>query len=206
MPNMNFDILKENICKLMHDKNITQQQLGDAIGMSQSNVNKCLQIGNNTRSFTLEQVYKIADYFDRSIDELVGRNRESRPMSSEAICDFFMSLISHYTVVHFDHEVKEKVPGPYLDEYGLPQYEDKVIKYDAFYFPNYITPPTYFDEFRLDDIQAEVLAKGPEIHENIKVNQFIQKFIDTFEKFDSGFYDEDDYHILIDAYRKILSK
>ncbi|WP_285824563.1 helix-turn-helix domain-containing protein [Schaedlerella arabinosiphila] len=51
MPNMNFDVLKENISSLMKENNMTQQQLGDVIGISQSNVNKCLKCGDNSRSF-----------------------------------------------------------------------------------------------------------------------------------------------------------
>lgn len=51
-----------------------------------------------------------------------------------------MNLISHYTVVHFDHEVTERISGPYLSEYGEQNYENITVKYDAFYFPNYVTP------------------------------------------------------------------
>lgn len=206
MPNMNFDVLKENISSLMKENNMTQQQLGDVIGISQSNVNKCLKCGDNSRSFTLEQVCAIADHFDKTIDELIGRNQESRSLSSESICSFFMNLISHYTVVHFDHEVMERVPGPYLSEYGEPEYKDKAVKYDAFYFPNHVTPPKYFDEFRLDELESEVRINGNELPENIRINKFLQKYIEAFEKHDSGIYDKETYNILVDAYRKILNK
>ncbi len=204
MPNTNFDVLKGNISSLMKENNMTQQQLGDVIGMSQSNVNKCLKLGDNSRSFTLEQVCIIADHFDRSVDELVGRTRETRSMSPEAICDFFMNLISHYTVVHFDHKIEEEVWTP-TDGYDT-QIEKKTVTYDAFYFPNYITPPAYLDEYRLDDLEAEARAAGNDIPSNIKINNFLQKYIEVFEKHDSGAYDEETYNILVEAYRKVLSK
>lgn len=204
MPNMNFDALKRNITSLMKENNMTQQQLGDVIGMSQSNVNKCLRFGDNSRSFTLEQVCIIADHFEKSVDELVGRTCESRSMSPEAICDFFMNLISHYTVVHFDHKIEEEIWTP-VGYYDTEIYK-KEVTYDAFYFPNYVTPPAYFDEFRMDDLEAEVRNNGNEIPDNIKINNFLQKFIEVFEKHDSGAYDEETYNILVEAYRKVLSK
>ena len=80
------------------------------------------------------------------------------------------------------------------------------VTYDAFYFPNYITPPKYFDEYRLDDIADKARINGNTLAENVAINNFLQKFIDAFEKFDSGVYDEDDYNILLDAYFKLLKK
>ena len=42
MSNYDNDILIQNVRKLMEDNNITQQQLADILGMSQSNVSKAL--------------------------------------------------------------------------------------------------------------------------------------------------------------------
>ena len=203
MPNMNFDILKGNISNLMKENNMTQQQLGDVIGMSQSNVNKCLKSGDSSRCFTLEQVCTIADYFGKSVDELVGRSSNSNALSPETICEFLSNLISHYTVVHFDHKVEEEewIPMNYDT-----QIEKKTITYDAFYFPNYVTPPSYFDEYRMDDLESEARANGNDSPSTKRINNFLQKFIETFEKHDSGVYDDETYEILIDAYRKALIK
>ena len=86
------------------------------------------------------------------------------------------------------------------------QIEKKTVTYDAFYFPNYVTPPSYFDEYRMDDLEAEARANGNDIPSNKRINNFLQKFIETFEKHDSGVYDDETYEILIDAYRKALIK
>lgn len=204
MTKTNFKILKENIRRLMEENNVTQTKLGEIIGMSQSNVNKCLNIQDDSRCFTLNQICKIADYFEQSIDELVGRSQMAPFPSPKFICELFMKLISHYNIVHFDHEVTEKVEVCYsIDD---EHFEDKKVKYDAFYFPNYIYAPPYFDEFRLEELNNEVRVDGNELHDNIKINQFLQKFIDAFEKRDSGVYDEETYNILVEAYQKILNK
>lgn len=204
MPNMNFDILKENIRNLVRDRGMTQQQLGDALGMSQSNVNKCLKQGDGSRSFTLEQVCALSDLFEMSIDDLLGRRPQKDTLSVEDTCSFLAALISKYKVVHFEHPIEENVypPADPFNEYEVT--ETKTIKYDAFYFPNYITPPEYLDEYRLDDIRSDVLANGNSVPENMTINNFLHKFIDTFEKYDSGVYEEDDYKILVDAYYRIL--
>lgn len=83
MADMNFDVLKRNIKSLMKKNNMTQKQLGSVIGMSQSNVNKCLKLEDNSRSFTLQQICTIADHFGKTIDELVGRNQESHSLSPD---------------------------------------------------------------------------------------------------------------------------
>ncbi len=206
MTNTNFDILKGNIRSLMKAKNMTQEQLGDAIGMSQSNVNKCLKKGDGSRSFTLEQVCSLADLFETTTDDLLGRHTKKESLSAEEICQFLATLISKYKVVHFEHPIEETVLPP---SHGYDVYEPvekTTLKYDAFYFPNYITPPEYFDEYRLDDIQDEVRINGNRIPENMTINNFLHKFIDTFEKYDSGVYEEEDYKILVDAYYRILEK
>ena len=41
---------------------------------------------------------------------------------------------------------------------------------------------------------------------NFTTVEDLQRFIDAFEKYDSGTYDKDDYNILVDAYFKLLRK
>lgn len=205
MQNIDFSILKKNIRMLMEKEKLTQTDLAEILGMAQSDVSKCLQKDNDSRRFTLEQVCRLALHFDISLDELVGLKRAGRQKSSEEICRFFKDLICSYKVVHFDHEIEEEVWTPINNGYDC-SIDRKTVTYDAFYFPNYITPPKYFDEFRLDDIQDEVRVNGSDLPDNMAINNFLKRFIDAFEKYDSGTYDEDDYNILVDAYFKLLRK
>lgn len=204
MKNIDFSILKRNIRKHMESNNMSQQQLANVLGMSQSNLSKRLKIDDDSHRFTLEQVCLIAEHFNVSLDDLVGIRPKEPEMSTENICELMSHLIRKYQIVHFKHQVEEEewTPSTGIDCY----IQKKVVDYDAFYFPNYITPPDYFDEFRLDDLQDEVRACGNELPNNMAINNFLHRFIDAFEKYDSGVYSEDDYNILIDAYFRILNK
>ena len=60
----------KNLKKLRIETNSTQQQLADYIMVSQQSVNK---YENHNVEPDIETLIKIADYFDVSIDYLVGR-------------------------------------------------------------------------------------------------------------------------------------
>ena len=199
-----FNNLKENVRKYMKEKGISQQQLGEKIGMSQSNVNKCLKIGDGSRSFTLEQVCALADYFGTTTDELLGRSEEKRKYSPFEICQLFAALISDYRIVHFDLKKTEEVKHPM--DYDGQRTEKKDVTYDAFYFPNYITLPKYFGYERYCEYAADFEVDGNDIPDNISINEFLNKYTDAFEKYDKGEYSEGNYKILTDAYFKVLKE
>ena len=56
MTNMDFSILKRNISMLMEQASMSQQDLADLIGMTQSGVSKCLKPDDESHRFTLEQL------------------------------------------------------------------------------------------------------------------------------------------------------
>ena len=205
MQNIDFSILKTNVRMLMKESKTTQGELAKAIGISQSNLSKRLKLDDDSNRFTLEQACRIALFFDKSLDDLIGLGHESRRKLPDEICNFFKDLICNYRIVHFDHEVEEEVWTPINNGYDC-DISKKSVTYDAFYFPNFITPPKYLDEFRLDDLEAEARANGNEIPENAAINNFLQRYIDTFEKYDSNVYDEEAYNILVEAYFKLLKK
>lgn len=62
MSELNFQLLEENIRMLLVKNNITQQKLAEIAGMTQANVSKALN-RNEKKRFTLDQVYRIAQYF-----------------------------------------------------------------------------------------------------------------------------------------------
>lgn len=59
-----------NIKQLMKAEQLTQMQLANAIHVGQSTISEWLS-GKNEPS--IESLWKLADYFDVSIDYLVGR-------------------------------------------------------------------------------------------------------------------------------------
>lgn len=54
-------ILSENLKKLMHDKNVTQQQLSDSLGVSQSTISNWLREEKYPR---IQHIQQLADFFN----------------------------------------------------------------------------------------------------------------------------------------------
>lgn len=64
------EIFAERIRTLRTQKNIKQSELGEIVGLS---ANAVSDIERGYRMTTIEKLVAIADYFDVSIDYLVGR-------------------------------------------------------------------------------------------------------------------------------------
>ena len=63
-----------NLKELRATNGISQQQLADAIGLSQASIWK---YENQIGEPTLDTLMKLADYFDVSVDYLIGHNSET---------------------------------------------------------------------------------------------------------------------------------
>ena len=69
--------------QIMTETGVTQQQVADGIGVSAQAMNHYI---HGRREPDISTLIKLADYFDVSIDYLVGRDvPEERPMSDKAI-------------------------------------------------------------------------------------------------------------------------
>jgi len=64
------NLLGQNVNKLRVSKNLNQQALADVLGVSYHAISK---IENGQRAASIEVLYALADYFEVSIDYLVGR-------------------------------------------------------------------------------------------------------------------------------------
>lgn len=67
----------KNLKKLREETGTTQKQLAEAINVSQQSINK---YENHNIEPDIETLMQIADYFDVSVDYLIGHN-ETRTMS-----------------------------------------------------------------------------------------------------------------------------
>lgn len=200
MPKFDQDILKWNIRELLRNKSMTQQQLADAIGMSQSNVSKALSEGDK-KCFTVEQIYSIADHFGVSIDWMLGYETAERITTGpRAIGSFLAELLSAKVAKCAPAVIHEKV---YTVDYNSldGHYESKVLEQDntylAIYFPNYWDPhesATTKEEFW--ELLSEAEQCGNDTR-NIPLNEFFQKYVSILKLFQDKQISEEAYLILL---------
>lgn len=203
----NTDILIHNIYSLMKENNITQDKLANILGMSQPNVSKALSL-KDKKSFTLDQVAGIADYFGVSIDFLVGnRSAKSQETGPRAVAEFVSKVIeSHdakFTTIEIEesvYELKEHY-NVFSGAFCEASEEKKTISYPAIYFPDYwqLPDPNEVGEEIFEEQYAEATQVGNDSRMK-PVNDFIRKFIQIFEIFDKKGVDEDVYRIVVDNY------
>ena len=199
MPHFHPETLKRNIKDLLENKNITQVQLAEILGMSQSNISKALN-ENEKKCFTLEQVYNIAAQFNVSIDSLCGNNTpELASTSPRAIVSFISRALEQgdakYTTVEIEEDVFEM-------DYNARPYpecvnEKRMIKYPAFYFPDYYDPfEGCEDQEDYEDRYSEVRVTGNDTR-NVRVNEFFRKYLPILKLFKKKELAEDAYRIVL---------
>lgn len=207
MSKLNHDSLVENIRKLLKKSNMSQQQLADAIGMTQANVSKALN-PNDKRCFTLEQVYAIAQHFNASIDELVG-NTAYDEISTEprAILDFITKLLRDSKLKAFRTVVTETVYEPFINDGELDCFpHDKKIEYTAFYFPDY----NQIEDYKLSQNEAEELY---DMYLNLgnesrfkKLNEIFKKIIPIIKLYRETDIPDEAFQMILDGYLEQLPK
>lgn len=204
MSSFNFDILKQNIRTQMRNNNVTQCQLATQIGMSQSNISKCLSQGDASRSFTLEQVCKIADFFHTTIDSLIGNVQTSHPAyNPKEICSLLVYLFENHMITHSELEYEDEIIDlSFLDEQEWTY--KKLNTYDVFYFPSYMYPPSYATSEMKESLWDYVTSFGNEITDNMVINHFLKKYISIFEKYDVGILSKDEYDNIVTGFLKTL--
>lgn len=181
------------------------KDLGEIVGMSESEVSKCLKIENGSNFFSLEQIKHIADYFGVSVDFLMGR----KVRSNYEICEFLSILLNDRRIDIKEETIKEKKPKHYtdVDEYELSQDEKKSaemglvharlgnqtmfdevdVKYQFFRFPKYKSD---YDEF-----QGKYVGNLDD--DNTIINNCLAKLVDAHNKLDKGIYDKEDFEAIV---------
>jgi len=180
MQEMNFEVLQENIRSLLEQHDMTQDDLAKEIGMSQSNVSKALN-RDNSKQFTVEQLFRIAQYFKVSIDVLVGNTAaEEASISQRAIFRFITDLLRHRKLRTTTVVVEETVFEPYINHHGCMDCDQvkRELEYTAFYFSNYLGLEDYppLSEYDLDDLRLDFNMSGNESG-NRQLNDAFQSIV-----------------------------
>ena len=197
MPNYDRNILKQNIKALMANNKMTQQQLADAIQMSQSNISKSLSEGAK-KSFTVEQVYAIAEYFGVSVDWLLGyKTNRSVSIDLRSLGEILAKLLLKGDAKCQKISVEETVYAFTDDGYG-PEAEPKKqnIEYSSIYFPSYMYAKenSTFDEWTEFDMTARVLGNESRF---FPLNNFLNKYLQILKIYKSGDLSEESYQVLL---------
>lgn len=190
MDKLNYDILIENIEMLMRNKNIIQATLIRETGIPQSQMSKALNRTAKNR-FTFEQIVKIADYFEVSIDFLIGRNLAPAPveqLSNKEICKTLMQLIENDILSYMEvspteiHFVEEPPQMPYD-----PPYAKKTgpVTYTGFYFSKYFQ----FNDWLPEDYSeygGDYFYNGNILEKNEEINNFLKYYFQLSKLLKNG--------------------
>lgn len=101
--------MNERIRQLRTDKGVTQQELADALGITQQAVGRWERGLATPDSSTLP---RIADYFGVTVDELLGRDTKPAPIVEKKPKDLKKILEQHeimFDGVPIDDEAKEDI-------------------------------------------------------------------------------------------------
>lgn len=120
IPDLDFDIIKQNIKEVMKRQNITQNNLAKALGVKQSNVSAYLN--ENAKSMPLESFFKICCCLGISMDEITGLNKHGDLFGNISLADALEKIIDLDSLCQW--EVVETTKEVY---YGI-QTGNKAIK------------------------------------------------------------------------------
>ena len=201
MSELNITLLKENINSLMKAKNLTQQQLANEIGMSQANLSKALN-PNEKKYFTVEQLYRISQYFGVSIDELIGNKASNRMyLSPRYIFTFLSKLLENHSVKFLPVEVEEEVYYPFRSEDGWDcDIHREKHKYPAIYFPDYSDPAYIADtEDEYDELRSEFYQCGNDSR-FVEMNETLKKLINVYTLYSKQSIPKDAFEMILKGY------
>ena len=192
MQNLDIPMLKQRVYNLMQEKRITQEALASEIGMTQPNFCRAISF-KNSQCFTLEQIFKIAQYFDVSVDYLLGNIKPKERSTEREICKLFTDLIEKRTLVKVDYSREEEIYTPTCHDCEITK---KQVSYNAFIFPSYLDPGPLdrFDEEQIDNLKYDVLYSGNSDDSNIRINTFFAQYFQIYELFVHNQIGEDLFH------------
>lgn len=181
MQELNTDILKLNIEQLRKAAGVSQPELAEAIGMSQPNLSKALN-PKYKQTFTLAQIYKLAQFFNTSVDALIG-GTATTAVGPRSIAAFFANLLETKKIEPIKVDIEEDVPST-----GKRKIFDRkeMVQYNAFFLPNYYNDEDYMELFDVGK------TTDPD-HPNYKVNSFLNEFMAILQMKNNGSLSEESF-------------
>lgn len=194
MQKYDIDILKKNVRSLMDEHGTKQEDLAQHLEMSQSNVSKALSL-KDKKCFTLEQTCRISDYFNVSVDYLVGKRTAYSAANNREIAEMLVTLIESGAVSLSEISMTEHVIPP-DDAYGTAKEHDADMQYPALFFRNYWTPCGE----DIDGSQQFELQAFGNATKNFSINEFLRKFIQIYTVHKKGDLYDETYKAVVQDY------
>jgi len=151
---------------------------------------------------TVEKLMVLADYFDVSIDWLVGhKNKSSYKPGLYDFCKYISDIFENFSDIRFCTITKEEQTfDMYIDEYHANveyQQRAKDTTYNAIYFSNW-SPPANLRALE------EYSQTGNYNYFNSRVNRFLEKYISILNMKAKGHLDSEQFDILLNSYLDAL--
>lgn len=202
MSKFNRDILNQNIEIQLRKKNINKSKLAEILGMSQPNVSKALN-PNEKKCFTLEQVINIADYFNVTIDSLIGSPKTDTIVSANNprdIAAFLAQCIENEKATVAEYSVEETV---FIEDYDPRElfcnYKQTTqeVRYPILYFSDYWSPSLISEtDEEYAELQQEAFQCGNQTG-NVPINNFLRHFLQIHTLYKKGELAEETYRTVV---------
>lgn len=207
MAELNYDFLRANIQALLKKHDMGQDDLAEIAGMSQPNVSKALS-DTNKKQFNLDQLFRIAQHFGISIDELVGnKTSDAAYTSPRAILALFTKLFVESKLKSTTITEYEYVYKPYFNDDGYPDCSIKQEEhsYRAFYFPSYFQMSDFI--FRDEDeesLHCDFCYSGNESRMK-PLNSVFEDFLPIVDMYLKEKIKKDAFEMVLNGYLEQLS-
>jgi len=206
MSELNFELLQENIRALLKKHDLTQSALAEIAGMTQANVSKALN-PNESKQFTLDQLFRISQHFGVSIDELVGNTVPSEITTGpRAVLAFFVKLLCEGRVRVENVNVEELIYDRYTNEHGGLDCRrvDKTIEYPALYLPDYYRVSDFaFCEPEYEELDMEYCWCGNGSR-YMQVNEILKNLIPMIKLYREKQIPEEAFQMILNGYLEQL--
>lgn len=202
MSKFNRDILNQNIEIQLKKKNINKSKLAEVLGMSQPNVSKALN-PNEKKCFTLEQVINIADYFNVTIDSLVGSPKTDTIISANSsrdIAAFLSQCIENEKATVGEYKVEQTVFVEEFDSRDIfctHKQTTQTVKYPILYFSDYWSPSENSEtDEEYSELMQEAFQCGNQTG-NVPINNFLRHFLQIYNLYKKGELAEETYRTVV---------
>lgn len=207
MSELNFKLLQENIRGLLKKHDLTQSELAEIAGMSQGNFSKALN-PDEKKQFTLEQLYRIAQHFRVSMDELTGNKAaEKSSVTPRAVLAFLVELLrtDKARVTTWTHDNEEVFDVCYGADGPSCSHIYLDVEYPVIYFPSHIEFDGLYDYDTVEaqELYAEFTQCGNETAFR-DMNDIIKKLLPMIELYKSKEIPEEAFQMIVDGYLKQL--